>query len=491
MEPDSSAPPPRTVSVWDLDGTVLSTDVFVESVLRVLTRAPWLLPHVVLWLLRGRSYCKGRVAELTIDSWVDWPVRPEVVTAIESARADGRPVLLATAAHHRAASRVARDTGLFDDVIASTDDVNLKGETKRLAIREWVDRSGCAGYSYAGDSHADLRVWADADAVIVVNPTRDLERRIDSLGKPVTVLGKRRDTVRSVIRALRPHQWTKNALLFVPMVLAHTIDLQRIVNVLLALVAFSASASAVYVLNDLADLPSDRVHPKKQQRPFASGHLGITTGVGLIAGLLALSLAIAVTFLPASFTLILVGYFLANILYSHVFKQRALIDVMVLAGMYIIRVEAGAVAATTPISDWLLIFSFFFFTSLAFSKRYTELRRAAASGLARLAGRGYRTADLPFVEALGTASGFVSVLVLALYMESDPMRRIYGESRLPWLICPLFLYWITRVWLLTHRGELDEDPVVFALHDRLSFVIVLISVVLIMVPTLTKWMVIP
>jgi len=489
MEPSGPPTPPRLASVWDLDGTVLSTDVFVESLLQVLGRAPWLFPHVVLWLLRGRGYCKGRIALLSGDNWERWPVRPEVVTAIESARAAGRPVLLATAAHRHMATRVARDTGLFDDVLASTDELNLKGDTKRTAILDWVERAGCDGFTYAGDSYADLPIWSAADSIIVVTPTEALQQRVERLGKPVAVLGPRRDTLGTIIRALRPHQWAKNVLLFVPMVLAHAIDFPRLTAALIAFLSFSASASAVYVLNDLADLPNDREHPKKRERPLASGQLSISTGIWTLIGLLSLSLSLAVLVLPPEFALILVGYFVANILYSQFIKQRAIVDVMLLACMYLVRLEAGAVATATPISKWLLIFSFFFFTSLAFSKRFTELRRLVNSGGERVAGRGYRADDLSFIESLGTASGFVSVLVLALYMDSAPMQRLYGDSRLPWLICPLFLYWILRVWLLTHRGQLDEDPVVFALKDRVSFIIMLLSILLTMATPFTKWMV--
>jgi 4-hydroxybenzoate polyprenyltransferase len=251
-------------------------------------------------------------------------------------------------------------------------------------------------------------------------------------------------------------------------------------------VAFSACASTVYLVNDIADLPADREHPKKRHRPLASGRLPLTWAVATGAGLLLGAAMISAIVLAPAFGLILVAYMTTNLAYSTWLKRKPILDVLMLAGMYAVRVEAGGIAASVPLSMWILAFSLFFFTSLAFAKRCAELRRHGSEGGHRPAGRGYFVEDLPILEGFGAASGYVSVLVLALYMNSPEMHALYGESRLLWLICPLVLYWITRVWLLVHRGHLDEDPVVFAIRDRVSLLIAGICFCLVIIAALLR-----
>lgn len=472
QSPSVAGPPAGTVaSVWDLDGTLLSADTFVESLGVILLRRPWLIPSVLVWLMRGRAYCKGRVAEIAAVPATDWPVRPEAVALLDEARREGRPMVLATAAHRSVADAIAGRLGCFDAVLASDERVNLKGAAKLAAIEGFVRDHGLDGYAYAGDSAADLKVWRNASEVIVVEPTPALESQVRRLGKPTTILGARRSGLKSCWKACRPHQWAKNLLLFLPMFLAHKIDVATLSAVLLAFVSLSMAASAVYILNDIGDISADRGHPRKRLRPFASGKLSVTAGLQLAAGLLLAGVGIAAWWLPPSFLGLIVLYVAANFLYSGFCKQVPILDVMMLACMYALRLEAGAIAAGVPLSSWLLTFSLFFFTSLAFSKRYMELRGLRLDDVSRMTGRGYAVNDLELVEHLGTASGYVSVLVLALYMNSPEMHAIYGDSRSLWLICPLVLYWVTRLWLLARRGQLDDDPVVFAVRDRQSLVI--------------------
>ena len=287
----------------------------------------------------------------------------------------------------------------------------------------------------------------------------------------------------AAIRAMRPHQWAKNLLVFVPMVLAQKYDIDTITQASLAFLGFCACASAVYLLNDMLDVESDRLHPRKRDRPFANGTLHMPFGIALVALLTLTALAVASLANPRCGAL-LAGYFAANVLYSTWLKSQPLLDVIMLSGMYGLRLETGAVATKTPLSPWLLAFALFFFTSLAFAKRYVELRQLEAAGAAETSGRGYRVVDASLIESLGPASGYVAVLVLALYMNSDQMHAIYGDGRLLWLLCPLVLYWITRVWLLAKRGELDDDPVVFALRDKASLVVALLAAALIATATL-------
>jgi 4-hydroxybenzoate polyprenyltransferase/phosphoserine phosphatase len=485
-EPQAPRRDATLASVWDLDGTLLTTDVFGESLTRLLLGRPWMIPQVLVWLAAGRSSCKGHVAAATLDTWTRWPVRPEAERLIAEARRGGNPVVLATAAHETVASRVAADLGLFDAVLATTDGVNLKGARKLQAVTDWVRANGCDGFSYAGDATADLPLWQAADRLIVIEPTAGLERRVRQLGKPVEVIGERRSISRALLRSLRLHQWVKNLLVFLPMILAHKFDAATITAVIWAFVAFSACASTVYLVNDLADLPADREHPKKRHRPLASGRLPIAWAVAAGAGLLLGAAMISAIALAPAFGLILVAYMATNLAYSTWLKRKPILDVLMLAGMYAVRVEAGGIAAGVPLSMWILAFSLFFFTSLAFAKRCAELRRHASDGGNRPAGRGYLVEDLPILEGFGAASGYVSVLVLALYMNSPEMHTLYGESRLLWLICPLVLYWITRVWLLVHRGHLDEDPVVFAIRDRVSLCIAGVCFCLVIIAGLVR-----
>lgn len=273
-------------------------------------------------------------------------------------------------------------------------------------------------------------------------------------------------TLAGMLRAARPHQWAKNFLLLLPAVLAHETDPAAWLRAAVGFAAFSCCASAVYVLNDLFDIEADRAHPQKRHRPFASGAVSESVGRVMTAVLLAVAASLSFLLLPLSFLGLLGVYLAANVAYSTRLKRMPIIDVMMLAGMYSLRVEAGSLATGVALSPWMLAFCLFFFTSLALAKRYTELRRVDAEGGSAAAGRGYRVDDVEILESLGTASGYVAVLVLALYMNSDQMRSLYGESRILWLVCPLVMYWITRLWLLARRGELDEDPVVFAMHDH-------------------------
>lgn len=471
--------PAERGSVWDLDHTLLSTDTFVEQLATLLLRRPWIVVAVFAWLLRGRSYCKGRIATLAATPPDAWPVRPEALERIAADRANGRSIVLATAAHQRVARPIAEHLGCFDIVLASDDHENLKASRKTTAIAQLARDEGWKSYSYAGDCAADLAVWQVADEVVVVNPSPRLLARVQGLGKPLLILGAARTGWGPVLKACRPHQWAKNLLLFLPMVLAHRLDWPTAITVGIAFGAFSLCASGVYLLNDIGDVAADRQHPRKRLRPFASGTLTIATGVRLAAILFAASLGLSAASLPLEFLSLLMLYLVANLAYSSRLKQVPVLDVLMLSCMYALRLEAGAVAAHVPLSDWFLTFSLFFFTSLAFAKRFTELRQLRDSGGSSAAGRGYEVGDLRLLEMLGSASGYVSVLVLALYMNSDQMRSLYGESRLLWLVCPIVLYWITRLWLLANRGLLDEDPVVFTLRDRTSLALGLICGLLI------------
>lgn len=466
--------PARYAIVTDLDGTLLMGDTFIESVAKLALMRPWTILPMVGRLMMGRPVLKAWVAANSPYRADRAALCGQVVDILEEGRANQHAVVLATAAHRSTADAVARELGIFDAVLATDERRNLKGHRKAECLREWCTKANVSGFTYIGDSHADLPIWADADTAVVVKPSRHLEKRVRGLGKPTTVVGRRPSSVRLAMKALRPHQWAKNLLVFAPMVLAQKVDLNTFWKTSVAFVAFSACASGVYLLNDILDATSDRKHPRKARRPVASGDLSVPTALAIAGGLLAIGLGSAAT-LSATALLLMMGYLGANHLYSTWLKSKPLIDVIMLSGMYGVRLEMGAVSAGVPLSQWLLAFSLFLFTSLAFAKRYVELRGLQATGGAKAAGRGYQAEDADLIESLGPASGYVAVLVLALYANSDQMKAIYGDGRLLWLLCPLLMYWITRVWLLAKRGVLDDDPVVFALRDRVSVLVALLA----------------
>ncbi len=418
-----------------------------------------LLPH----LLRARASFKNALANCTdIDPSI-LPYREDVLAYLASRQQAGTTLILATASHERWAHAVAVHLGSFDRVLATTATCNLKGARKLQAIQ--ADAAG-APFGYVGDAHADVPIWAKARDVVMVAPSKRLRAKL-SAPSP-TILGTLPKRAQAVVRALRPHQWAKNALLVVPLLLARQItDLSRVSLALAAFAAFSLCASSVYVLNDWLDVEADRAHPRKRKRPFASGALPLAAAPMLASLLLAVSVSLAAWALPLRFLAVLGIYFATTTAYSLVLKNRVLVDVFVLATLYTLRIVAGGVATDLLVSEWLLGFSIFLFTSLAFAKRYVEMTRLIAEGKDKAEGRAYLTSDISLLEVLGGSSGYLSVLVFALYIKNG-LPAFYSRPELLWLACPLLMYWISRLWLMAKRGELHDDPVVFALTDRTS-----------------------
>lgn len=277
----------------------------------------------------------------------------------------------------------------------------------------------------------------------------------------------------TMLKAMRLHQWMKNMLVFVPLLAAHQYaDVHRDVMALLAFFIFSFTASSVYLLNDLVDVQDDRHHKRKRYRPFASGTLSLITGWVSWPALLIVAVTLSVLFMPVLFTASLAVYFVLTLAYSLLLKQLAVVDVLTLAALYTLRLIAGAVAVGVATSFWLLLFSMFIFLSLALIKRYSELKTARDAGqVGALRGRGYEPDDLELVSSLGGSAGFISVLVLALYIQDNHAAQLYAMPQLIWLVCPVMLFWISRAWLIAHRGRMHDDPIVFALKDKVSWAV--------------------
>lgn len=457
------AEPPLVV---DLDGTLIRSDMLHESLIQLLLRHPHDAMSLPRWLLQGKAAFKQRVAEVTRPDVSILPFDPDLLAWLREEKARGRRLVLCTASDRSIADEVAQFLGVFDEVLASDGTTNLSAHRKAGAL---VSRFGLQGFDYAGNAPADLAVWKVCRRAIVAGPNRPLRRQAAKVATVERDFAPPAAGLSTWLRGLRLYHWPKNLLVFLPLLGAHAFaDWAALTAATLAFVAFGLCASSIYVINDLIDLESDRRHARKRHRPFAAGVLSVPQG-----------LAVATLLLVAAFTLALAGvnlafagwlgvYLATTASYSLWLKRKMLVDSLVLATLYTLRLLAGAAATGIASGFWLLAFSLFLFLSLALVKRYSELRETFRQGRARTPGRDYVVEDLALVETLGVASGFSAVMVLALYINGDTVARLYPHQEAIWLSVPVLLYWISRVWLKAHRGELEDDPVVFALSDPLS-----------------------
>jgi len=460
----------------DLDGTLIKTDLLIESFIGLFKKHPWIAIRVPFWLLRGKAYLKDRIAQyIELDPEL-LPYHPELLAYLQSQQQRGRTLYLATASNHRYAHAVARHLGIFEGVIASDTDHNLSGANKLRAIKVL-----CPGhFVYAGNDQVDEPIWAEAQQAILVDVSRVVSKRVaDSKGIEAQFTSQCSKT-RALLKAIRPHQWLKNLLVFLPLLpIATTASPAMIKMAMLAFVSFSLCASSVYLLNDLSDLAADRAHPRKRKRPFASGDLAPLYGL-LLAPLLLMAAFALTLFMPWHFAAMLGIYWVSTTAYTFVLKRYALIDVTTLAGLYTLRVLGGAAAISVMPSFWILAFSMFIFFSLAMAKRYAELDAMRALERESAQGRGYQVTDLPVVQLMGVASGYLAVLVIALYINSPDILSRYPHVELLWGVCPLLLLWISRIWLKTARGEMTDDPLIFAARDRMSRYVLVMAMGLIL-----------
>lgn len=467
--PVATAEPPLFV---DLDGTLLRTDLLYESLFGLIKARPWTALLVPVWLARGKARLKAELARRVDIDPAGLVYNQAVLERLQAERGRGRRLVLATAAHRRYADAIARHLGLFDQVLASSDGLNLKSGRKLEAIRAQVP-SGV--FDYMGNDEADYAVWCAARRGIAVDASAAVLRHAATLCPMETIATPRRPRLLLILKALRLHQWLKNLLVFVPLLAGQKLgEIGPALQAAVAFLAFGLCASSIYVLNDLLDLPADRRHPRKRRRPFAAGDLPLDLGLSLIPSLLLASVVLSVLTLPPLFLAALATYAASSLFYNLFAKNRVIWDVMLLAGLYSLRVLGGATATAIVPSFWLLAFSMFLFLSLAMVKRYSEMDSMLKLGLGSAEGRGYLTADMPVLQSIGVSAGFLSVLVMALYINSPEVGRVYGQPQALWIICPLLLFWIGRVWLQTHRGLMHDDPVVFAARDKWSLAIGLV-----------------
>lgn len=452
--------------VCDLDDCLVKTDVLYEQWLVLLKTKPLLFLVSLFWLFRGLPYFKTQLAQHAPLSAQQLPYREDVVNFLKTAKTDYKnELILASASPDAWVQDVARHLGIFDRAFGSTSEKNLKGSAKLAAIHEAI---GTSPFTYIGDHCSDLAIWTEANEIVAVNPNNQLCSKIKALGKTVHfIYDKKRSTLKLLLKQIRPHQWIKNALVFLPAFAAHKLlNFDVIINCLYAFAGFSLAASFVYTLNDILDLRSDRSHHSKKHRPFASGDLSIQWGLLLLPALL-IGTALFATLLPAAYWGWIATYLILNLAYSFYLKQSIVVDIIILSMMYTLRIFAGSAATSVPVSEWLLSFSTLFFFSLACVKRCTELMRS--KNKITLDGRGYRSLDHAMIQNLGVGSGLLSILIVLLYLQSTDVRSLYSHSQNLWFATPILLFWISRVWILTNRDEIHDDPVVFAVKDKVSW----------------------
>lgn len=463
---------PSVPLVVDLDGTLFRGDTLHEVAFETIFRAPLSLPGALLALVRGgKAALKAAISPRFADRAVTLPLREEVLELARRRKEAGGKVILATGAHASVARAAAARVGLFDEVLSTGDlDGNFVGERKR---DELVRRFGAGGFDYVGDSRTDLPVWAAARRAFSVG--RAARRELTAGGRAVEGLASPEKPPKAW-KSLRPHQWVKNLLVFVPAAAGHRFsEPGSLAATATAFAAFSCAASFVYLVNDLSDRDADRAHPKKRRRPIAWGALGPLHATAVAVGLLVV-LSALLSFLPWQAGAAIATYLVVNFAYSLHFKRRLLVDVFLLAWMYVWRIVTGGFAAGIELTPWLLGFSGFTFLSLALAKRYAEVVRLAERGQETAKGRAWRFEDAPALLAAGMASGFGGAVVLALYVNGASFARLYRNPTLAMLLAPLFLYWILRLWLQAVRQELHEDPVVFAAKDLVSWAVVVLAV---------------
>lgn len=467
----------RETLIVDLDGTLLRSDILLESFWSALGKN-WRSPvAAVAALFRGKASLKRYLAEVSEVDVTTLPYDPQVVAYVKAWRASKGKTALVTASDQQTANEIAAYLDLFDEVYGSNGSVNLKGPHKARFLDQHF---GQRCYSYMGDSHADLAVWKRGKRAITVNASAGLRNKVEKIAPEVEHLTTRPLSIGPYVKALRPHQWVKNVLVFLPMLAAHQITGTVFLLSFLSFVAFCLAAASVYVLNDLLDLDTDRAHPRKCKRPFASGSAPISSGTWMATALLCIGgfLALAIGF---DFFFVMAVYYVLTIGYSLHLKRRMVIDICTLAGLYTIRIIAGAAATGIPLSVWLLAFSVFFFLSLAAVKRQAELVDSAARGQLFKSGRGYHASDLPIISIVAISAGFVAVLVMALYVNAPAVMELYSFPQALWGVCVILLYWIMRTVMIAHRGEMHDDPVVYAVRDRISQIcfVIILAVVLV------------
>jgi 4-hydroxybenzoate polyprenyltransferase/phosphoserine phosphatase len=473
---------PGVVLCVDLDGTLVKSDTLLDTVLVVARQKPLELVHIPGWIAQGRAAFKKHLTKLVTLDVEHLPYNKPLLEYLRQQYGEGREIYLATAADRELAERIAAYLGIFAGVLASDGALNLAGGNKLAAFRAKFGENFC----YVGNAKPDVELLAACVSPMVANPDGALRAGMKRRGTVAAMQFEDRvPAVRSWLKAIRLHQWAKNTLIFVPLLLAHQWHLRTFGGAVAAFFSFGMCASATYIVNDLLDLEADRRHPSKRRRPFAAGNLSAIAGVEMVCllmlGAVALALLLPVIFnaLPGSSVLAhrfaflewLAFYTAVTLSYSLYLKRKLLLDVFVLSGLYTVRIMAGSAATGIPMSPWLAGFGVFFFLSLAFVKRFSELEGLRERGVSVSNGRGYFVSDLEQLRALGTGAMYAAVVVLSIYINNPETNILYRHPVRLWMVVPVLLLWLSQVWMLASRGEMHDDPVVFAITDKRSLLL--------------------
>lgn len=466
--------------IVDLDGTLVATDTLIESCLLFIKCYPLKIFKLFGWLLKGKAVFKVKVSEVVLPNVKKLPYRDNVIKFIIKAKTFGREIYLITGSNQKIADSVLNNSELFDSVIGSSRKINIKGKRKLNVIREAV---GLREFDYIGDSKSDLAIWKHAYTAIICSDNKKLHRMVRKVHKNVVNINlDSGSTFKYWIKELRIYQWSKNVLVFLALFMSHRIlDLELFLKSTIAFVSFSLIASSVYIINDLFDLEDDRKHPSKKDRPFAAGKLSVQSGIISIPLLLFSGFLFSFLFLPYQLTATLLLYFVATTAYSFYLKEIVFIDVILLGSLYTLRIMAGGFATGIEVSSWLLGFSGFFFLSLAFMKRYTDLILFKKNSQEELFGRGYSIEDTDLVQKAGIASGFISLMILALYITSSQVLVLYNKPYILWLAIPVILYWLMNMWYVAHKGKMTDDPIIYAVKDESSYIVLVLTLTIIII----------
>ncbi len=457
----------------DMDGTLLRTDSLIEQAWQNLSRRPFIFLITLFSLLSGLAKFKQKLAALNHNILVPLPINEKFFAYLQSQYQRGRKIYLVTASDESVANTIAASLKIFSGVIASNGEINLKGKNK---AKKLLQEFGEKKFSYAGNANTDMAVWPFAKEAIIVNANKPLISKVKKIHQNPTLFDNKKNRLLMLIKAIRIHQWSKNFLLFLPLIVGHLYTSRtHCQTALLAFISFCLAAASAYLLNDLVDLATDRQHYSKKQRVLAKGDLPLIDALLFCPLLLLTALFTAYYTIGIHFLLALISYYGLTLLYSLFLKKQPLLDIFSLSALYTIRIIAGIIAISALFSPWLISFSVFFFLSLALIKRYNELYLLNSLNKTCMVDKMYSVQDMVTLKTFGINAGYISVLILALYISSPAVVPLYQQPLWLWGLIVLTLFWLTRIWLLASKGEADEDPVVFALKDKMSWLIALFS----------------
>jgi 4-hydroxybenzoate polyprenyltransferase len=460
--------------IVDLDGTIIKSDLLFEGLILLLRKHPLYFFHLFIWLLNGKLRLKEEIFKrVRIDPTL-LPYNTCFLDFLKSEKENGRKLILATASPIRNAREIAEYLGLFSEVFGSEKQSNLKGRTKRDLL---VGLFGDKGFDYAGNSKSDFVIFKTARKSLLVNMTKTNEIRCRRNFSVQSVFERKSERVNYFLKSIRVYQWTKNLLIFIPFITSHSWNnLSSVRTIIIAFLSVSFLASSGYIINDLLDLNGDRIHPRKRNRPIASGNFSIPNACIAAFLLAAFGFGLAI-FIDKSLIYLLVLYFSLTIAYSLKLKTIELIDVFSLTALYLIRIFIGAFAINVDLSFWLLVFSIFTFFSLALVKRYTEIMLKKSQLEISLSRRNYTGTDLPFIGQIGISSGLMTVVVFALYINSPEINSLYSNPEILWILCFLLLYWISHIWHSAYKGKMTDDPIIFSLKNRRSMITIILMAI--------------